>query len=50
MVKAVRMTELKWDLVLQSIHHRMLQTENPDLKAQLKEIEDRIDVQLRDGK
>lgn len=40
------LTEKEWDLVLQSIVHRRLQTNNPDLKEKLHQLETKLDQQV----
>jgi len=50
MTMKIELSETQWDLVLQSIYHRRLQTENPKLKADLGDIETRMDAQLREAK
>lgn len=43
----VKLTETQFDLILQSLYHRRLQTGNEKMKADLKDIETRIDAQIR---
>lgn len=45
----IKLTERQWDLVLQSLYHRHLQTGNEKIKADLKDIETRIDAQIREN-
>lgn len=48
MPKTINLSERQWDIILQSIYHRRLQTESLVLKADLRDIEVRIDAQLRE--
>lgn len=43
----VKLTEKQFDLILQSLCHRRLQTGNAQMKVDLQDIETRIDAQIR---
>lgn len=48
MLKSINLSDRQWDLILQSLYHRQLQTENPVLKADLRDIEVILGAQLKE--
>jgi hypothetical protein len=46
-MQTVKLTTEQWRLVLQSVNHRVRQTPNPKLHAELQEVEAAIDRQVK---